>query len=100
MTTRRLLLRAPLALLLALAGWLTVLALVMRLGGPAPAALVVWPAEGLLGRLPATVALADAGRFGLVLRSDARASFALPNWTSSLPPLPSWRPGCESAATG
>ena len=51
-------------------GWIAVLALVMRLGGPAPAALVVLPPVGLLARLPPSVALADEGAFGLTVRSE------------------------------
>jgi hypothetical protein len=66
MTTRRVLL----ALALLLVGWVAVLALTMRLGAPAPAALVVLPPEGFLGRLPPSVALADQGPFGVTLRSD------------------------------
>ena len=39
----------------------------MRLGGPAPAALVPWPPDGFLGRLPAAVALTGATPLGLTL---------------------------------
>jgi hypothetical protein len=66
MTTSRLLGGAALLL----GGWLAVLALAMRLGAPAPAALVVLPPEGLLARLPPSVALADAGPLGVTVRSD------------------------------
>lgn len=61
----------PLALPLLLGAWVAVLALVMRLGGPAPAALVVLPPEGFLARLPPSVALADEGLLGLTVRSEA-----------------------------
>lgn len=59
------------ALPLLLGAWVAVLALVMRLGGPAPAALVVLPPEGLLARLPPAVTLADEGPLGLTVRSEA-----------------------------
>lgn len=67
MTTRRVALALPLVLL----GWIVVLALVMRLGASAPAALVVLPPAGLVGRLPAGVAVADANALGLTLRAQA-----------------------------
>lgn len=42
-------------------GWIGVLALVMRLGGEAPAALVMFPPEGFLRSLPEGVAVVSAG---------------------------------------
>lgn len=66
MTTRRLLLGLPLLL----GAWLAVLALAMRLGAPAPAALVVLPPEGFWTRLPASVALTDQGGLGVTVRSE------------------------------
>lgn len=89
-TTRRLLLAAPLAL----GGWLAVLALVMRLGGPAPAALVVLPPEGMLARLPAAVALADQGPFGLTVRSEAPGLVAALYAAGAWLVLPAGLAGC------
>jgi hypothetical protein len=65
MTTRRVLLALPLLL----GAWLAVLALAMRLGAPAPAALVVLPPEGFWARLPPSVALLDQGGLGVIVRS-------------------------------
>ena len=90
MTTRRLLL----SLGLALAGWVAVLALVMRLGGPAPAALVVLPPPGLLHRLPAAVALADAGALGLTVRSQAPGLVAALYAAGAWLVLPAGLAGC------
>jgi hypothetical protein len=61
---RHLLLGVPLLLL----GWLAVLALVLRLGGPAPAALVVWPPEGFLNALPREVSVTSRNVLGLTAR--------------------------------
>lgn len=61
---RHLLLGLPLLLL----GWIAVLALTMRLGGPAPAALVVLPPEGLLGALPPEVRVTARNALGLTVR--------------------------------
>jgi hypothetical protein len=52
---------------LVLAGWLAVLALVARLGGEAPALLVLFPPDGLIAALPAGVAVVDAGPVSLTL---------------------------------
>ncbi len=61
---RHLLTGVPLLLL----GWIAVLALVMRLGGPAPAALVVLPPEGFLRALPPQVSVTSRNVFGLTAR--------------------------------
>ena len=61
---RHLLLGVPLLLL----GWLAVLALVLRLGGPAPAVLVVWPPEGFLGGLPPEVSVTSRNILGLTAK--------------------------------
>lgn len=66
MTTRRALLALPLLLV----AWLAVLALVLRLGAPAPAALVVLPPEGFWTRLPPSVAVTDQGPLGVTVRSE------------------------------
>jgi hypothetical protein len=49
-------------------GWIGTLALVMRLGGEAPAALVLFPPEGLVRDLPAGVAVVSAGPVSLTVR--------------------------------
>jgi hypothetical protein len=49
-------------------GWLGTLALVMQLGGEAPAALVLFPPEGLIGGLPDGVAVVSAGPVSVTLR--------------------------------
>ena len=53
---------------LLLLGWIAVLALVLRLGGPAPAALVLLPPEGFLRALPAGVAVTSGNALGLTVR--------------------------------
>jgi hypothetical protein len=66
MTTdlRRWLVAVPLVLI----AWIGTLALVMRLGGEAPAALVILPPEGLVSGLPAGVSLVSAGPVSVTLR--------------------------------
>jgi hypothetical protein len=49
-------------------GWIGTLALVMRLGGEAPAALVMFPPEGLIRGLPAGVSVVSSGPVSLTLR--------------------------------
>ncbi len=61
---RHLLLGVPLLLL----GWIAVLALVLRLGGPAPAALVVLPPEGFLRALPSEVSVTSRNALGLTAK--------------------------------
>jgi hypothetical protein len=56
-----------LALPLIALGWLGTLALVMRLGGETPAALVLFPPEGLVAALPDGVAVVGAGPVSLTL---------------------------------
>lgn len=55
---------------LALCGWLATLALILRLGGEAPAVFVPFPPEGLLAALP-DVAVTGASPLSVTLRSDA-----------------------------
>ena len=66
MTTdlRRWLIALPLVAL----GWIGTLALVMRLGGDAPAALVMFPPEDLIRALPAGVSVVSSGPFSITLR--------------------------------
>ena len=61
---RHLLTGVPLLLL----GWITFLALVMWLGCPAPAALVVLPPEGFRPALPPQVCVTYRNVFGLTAR--------------------------------
>lgn len=60
--------RLILALPLVLAGWIALLALVMRLGGEAPAALVMFPPAGLVAALPDGVAVVSAGPVSVTLQ--------------------------------
>lgn len=60
--------RVLIALPLVFAGWIGTLALVMRLGGEAPAALVMFPPEGLVGGLPMGVAVVSSGPVSLTVR--------------------------------
>jgi hypothetical protein len=60
--------RVLVALPLVLVGWIAVLALVMRLGGEAPAALVMFPPAGLIGALPDGVAVVSAGPVSVTLQ--------------------------------
>lgn len=62
--------RLALALPLVLAGWIGTLALVMRLGGDAPAALVLFPPAGFIAALPAEVAVTGRSPVSLTLQSD------------------------------
>lgn len=64
---RRWLIALPLVAL----GWIGTLALVMRLGGAAPAALVILPPEGLISALPAGVSVVSAGPVSVTLRGGA-----------------------------
>lgn len=56
------------ALPLVALGWIGTLALVMRLGGEAPAALVMFPPEGMLRGLPADVSVVTSGPVSVTLR--------------------------------
>ena len=69
MTTdaRRWLLAMPVVVL----GWIGTLAVVMWLGGTAPAALVILPPKGFLAALPPGVAVVSAGPVSVTLRGDA-----------------------------
>jgi hypothetical protein len=60
-----------LALPLVLLAWIGTLALVMRLGGDAPAALVIMPPEGLIRALPIGVSVVSAGPVSVTLRGGS-----------------------------
>ena len=67
MTIKRLLIALPLLLV----GWIATLAIVMRLGGEAPAAFVPFPTAALIEALPQDVAITGRSAISLTLRSDA-----------------------------
>ncbi|MDJ0626683.1 MAG: hypothetical protein QNJ44_00375 [Rhodobacter sp.] len=68
---RRSLIRLILAgLPLLLVGWIGTLAIVMRLGGDAPAAFVPFPPEAFTAALPADVAVVGRSPISLTLRSE------------------------------
>lgn len=52
---------------LVLAGWIAVLALVARMGGEAPALLVLFPPDSLIAALPDGVAVVDTGPVSLTV---------------------------------
>lgn len=60
--------RCLVAVPLVVAGWIAVLALVMRLGGEAPAALVLFPPDGFVRSLPEGVAVVSAGPVSVTLQ--------------------------------
>ena len=62
---------------LLLASWIAVLALVLRLGGPAPSALVLMPPDGFLRALPADVTVTSANALGLTVRGGGDLVAAL-----------------------
>jgi hypothetical protein len=66
MIIKRLAIPAPIVAV----GWIATLALVMRLGGEAPAAFVPFPSATLLEALPADIAITGRSQVSLTLRSD------------------------------
>jgi hypothetical protein len=63
--------RIALALPVVALAWIALLALVMRLSGEAPAALVILPPEGMLAALPSDVAVTSAGPFSVTVSGGA-----------------------------
>lgn len=63
--------RIVLALPLVAVAWIALLALVMRLSGEVPAALVILPPEGMLAALPSDVAVTSAGPFSVTVSGGA-----------------------------
>ncbi|MEX3015958.1 hypothetical protein [Gymnodinialimonas hymeniacidonis] len=63
--------RILIALPVVLIGWIAILALVMRLGGEAPAAFVPFPPAGLISALPENVTITGRSPISLTLRSEA-----------------------------
>ena len=66
---RRLLLRLVAGLPVLAAAWLALLALVLRLGAPAPAVLVLFPPAGFVSAI-GNAQVTSASAFSLTLRSD------------------------------
>ncbi|MBE9638669.1 hypothetical protein [Salipiger mangrovisoli] len=64
--TRRLLFALPILLL----AWIAILALVLRLGGEAPAVLVLFPPAALIDALGPEVAITGASPLSLTLRGE------------------------------
>lgn len=74
MTTRRSLFLALPSVLL---GWVAVLSLVLRMGGPAPAALVLLPSDTFWDRLPEGIAVTDRNALGMTVRGGGDLVAAL-----------------------
>jgi hypothetical protein len=81
------------ALPLVLIGWIGTLALVMRLGGDAPAALVMFPPEGFIRQLPDGVSIVSAGPVSVTLRGGEGLVAALYSLGAPLV-LPAGLTGC------
>jgi hypothetical protein len=58
------------ALPVLVAVWIGTLALVMRLGGPAPGAFVPFPPAAMLNRLPQDIAVIDRTAVSLTFKAD------------------------------
>ncbi len=65
-----LIVRLVLALPILLVAWLAILALVLRMGAPAPAVLVLFPPRSLIGAL-GDASITGGSAISLTLRSDA-----------------------------
>ncbi len=64
---KRLLIALPVVLI----GWIAILALVMWLGGDAPAAFVPFPPDGFVDALPSGTAITGRSPISLTLRSES-----------------------------
>ena len=60
--------RLVLAVPLVLVGWIAVLALVMRLSGAAPSAMVILPPADMLNALPAQISILGISRYSVFLK--------------------------------
>ncbi|WP_420395916.1 hypothetical protein [Nioella sp.] len=90
MTIRRLLLVLPLLV----ASWLLVLTLVMRFSDAAPGAVVLFPPDGFLSRLPTDVSVVAANGVSVTLVSDS-PDMARRLYAAGAPwVLPAGLPGC------
>jgi hypothetical protein len=65
--------RVLLALPLVIVAWIAILALVMRLGGDAPAAFVPFPPQDFIASLPPYVTITGRSPISLTLRSETEA---------------------------
>lgn len=74
MTTRR---RVLIALPILFVAWIALLALVMRLGGDAPAALVLFPPARLFASLPPGTAITSRGPVSVTVKGGAGLVAAL-----------------------
>lgn len=81
------------ALPLVALGWIGTLALVMRLGGEAPSALVLFPPEGLVRALPPGVAVVSSGPVSVTLKGDENLVVTLYSLGATLV-LPAGLTGC------
>ena len=90
--------RLLLALPLVTAGWIGILAGVMLLGGPAPAAMVILPGPAFLEHLPPGVSIVARGPYSVTLRGEADLVGALYAAGATLV-LPAGLTGCL-AGTG
>lgn len=74
-------------------GWIAVLALVMRLSGAAPAALVILPPDGLIKSLPPGISVTSIGPYSVTLKGDSGLVAALYHAGAPLV-LPAGLTGC------
>ena len=89
MTIKRFLLALPLVL----AGWIAVMALVMRFSGEAPAAVVPWPTRHFLHELPSQAAIIEVNGLAVTFANRpglARDLYAAGAWLV----LPAGLAGC------
>lgn len=70
---RRLMVAVPFVLL----GWIAVLAVVMRMSGAAPAALVIFPPAGMIMALPSGISITSIGPYSVTLRGGVGLVAAL-----------------------
>lgn len=90
MTIKRLLQVLPLLV----ASWLLVLTLVMRFSNAAPGAVVLFPPEGFIARLPADLSVVAANGVSVTLVSDS-PDMARRLYAAGAPwVLPAGLPGC------
>ena len=86
--------RWMIALAAVLAGWLAVLSLVMVLSDAAPGAIVLFPSDRFIDRLPDQAAVVGGGAYWLAVRSDMEGlGLALYRAGGGLV-LPAGLPGC------
>lgn len=80
-----------------LLAWIGLLAIVMRVSGAAPAALVLFPPSDLLARLPAGISVLSVGAIGVTVRGEGNLAAAL--YAAGAPlVLPAGMRGCLGEA--